>query len=126
MLATRYRNNHSSVSIAARKAWHLRRTPEQIARDKENIRKSHLKRRYGLTLQQYESLLIEQGHKCAVCRREGPNGRGEFHVDHDHLTGKIRGLLCYNCNRALGLLKDDSEIVQALMAYLAKKSQVPA
>ena len=61
---------------------------------------------------------------CAVCRNPettlGNNGRiKNLAVDHDHITGRVRGLLCNNCNRALGLLRDDREVLQRAIDYLA-------
>ena len=79
----------------------------------------HLKRRYDISRTQYESLLQLQGGRCAICRR-GPEGSGKkkLTVDHDHLTGEVRGLLCNHCNVALGNLRDDPLVVRAALAYL--------
>lgn len=60
---------------------------------------------YGITLEQYDRMLEAQNHLCAVCGRP-PNGT-PLHVDHDHQTGVVRGLLCYQCNTVLGLIDDD-------------------
>jgi hypothetical protein len=69
---------------------------------------------YGLTSQDVKALWASQDRRCAICRR--PNVK--FHVDHCHSTGKIRGLLCSNCNTALGLFGDDSERLRSAAAYL--------
>jgi hypothetical protein len=63
-------------------------------------RKSMLKRQYGLTLEDYETMLVTQGGVCKMCG--GPPGKRMLAVDHDHETGKIRGLLCVRCNVGLG------------------------
>lgn len=80
------------------------------------VRKSILKRRFGLTLGTYEALLVKQNGVCAVCERL-PEGR-QLDIDHDHVTGVVRGLLCGSCNRALGQLKEDVVVVEALAGYL--------
>lgn len=77
----------------------------------------------GLTVEQYDTMRESQDGKCACCatptfrRTEGPKGQVD-QVDHCHATGCIRGLLCSNCNTALGLLKEDATRINALMAYL--------
>ena len=73
----------------------------RAARRRSADRKSHLKRKYGLTLEEYDAMLAAQGGVCAICRQPRPEER-TLHVDHDHATGAIRGLLCFTCNNALG------------------------
>lgn len=77
-------------------------------------RKSYLKRKYGITPEEYDRLLAEQDGRCAICRRR-PRDDISFHVDHDHVTGRVRGLLCFPCNNALGDF-DDSPVVLARAA----------
>jgi hypothetical protein len=72
-------------------------------------------RRYGISPAEYDALLAKQGGACAICRRRA---KGRLCVDHCHLTGTIRGLLCHACNRALGALKDDQASLVAALAYL--------
>lgn len=74
--------------------------------------------RYGIDLDQYDELLTRQKGVCAVCARP-PRGRLPLHVDHCHDTGRIRGLLCVGCNRAIGILGDTYEGVARAAAYLA-------
>lgn len=78
-------------------------------------------RRYGLTPERYDEILLAQGGVCAACGQPetGRNQRGpvSMAVDHDHDTGQVRGLLCMRCNRALGMLRDSADIVQALADY---------
>jgi hypothetical protein len=64
-------------------------------------------------------MVAEQGDKCAICGRAEPNGRGRWHIDHDHKTGKVRGLLCNNCNVLLGHAHEDPAILWAAIDYLA-------
>jgi hypothetical protein len=78
-----------------------------------------LRYRYGLTDSDYERMSISQDARCAICQSTTPGlNKPHFHVDHDHLTGAIRGLLCAKCNRALGLFKDDIELLKAAAKYL--------
>src|SRR6476469_6189244 len=67
------------------------------------VRKSHLKRTYGITFEEYDFMLDRQNGVCAICK--GVHGR-RLAVDHNHETGKVRGLLCGSCNAALFLLED--------------------
>jgi Recombination endonuclease VII len=79
------------------------------------VRTGHLKRRFGISAAEYDALLAKQGGACAICRRRS---KYRLCVDHCHLTGRIRGLLCYSCNLALGHLKDDQASLVAALAYL--------
>jgi Recombination endonuclease VII len=71
--------------------------------------------RYGISPAEYDALLAKQNGACAICRRR-PKGR--LCVDHCHVTGRIRGLLCHSCNLALGYLRDDQASLIAAVAYL--------
>ena len=75
-------------------------------------------RKYGLSKEVWETILQKQGGKCAICRTATAGGRGTWHVDHDHKTGKVRGLLCNRCNTGIGSLRDDPTILQAAIVYL--------
>jgi hypothetical protein len=75
---------------------------------------------YGLEQSEYDLILERQRNRCAVCKAKTPGGAGSWHIDHDHLTGQVRGLLCNNCNLAVGLLQDDPEIIRAAARYVAK------
>jgi hypothetical protein len=84
-------------------------------------RRSHLKRKYGLTLEAFDDLLVAQGGGCAICGN--PNADN---VDHDHVTGKVRGILCFNCNIAIGQVEDDEDRLAAAMAYVARDAELTA
>ncbi|AXH71998.1 MAG: recombination endonuclease VII [Podoviridae sp. ctbj_2] len=78
---------------------------------------------YGLTVDKYESMLQDQNHLCAICHTEGFIMNKERHkmklvVDHCHTTGVVRGLLCHNCNRALGLFQDSQVNLTTAINYL--------
>jgi hypothetical protein len=84
-----------------------------------STRNYHLKRRYGLTEDDVKQLIEQQGGVCAICAEAKPE-----HVDHCHVTGKVRGVLCFNCNGGLGQFKDDiSRLINAI-AYLEEKSWI--
>lgn len=88
-------------------------------RTKDIVRKYILKKKYGITVADYQRLLVLQGGRCAICRSDKPGGRGlRFYVDHDHVTGKTRGLLCIRCNTGIGGLRDNVLILRAAIAYL--------
>jgi hypothetical protein len=90
--------------------------------DKKYMDEYHLLIDFGLTTAQYNKMLEDQEGRCAICYKyetRMQNGKlGRMSVDHDHKTGKIRGLLCNNCNRALGLLGDCIGTLQTAIDYL--------
>jgi len=73
---------------------------------------------YGLTSEQFEALLCEQAGRCKVCDDPLGAGRCQMHVDHDHVTGQVRGLLCHGCNVAIGCAKDSPGRLRLMAAYL--------
>jgi hypothetical protein len=76
--------------------------------------------RYGLSKAVFNNLLDKQKGVCAICGKPGWNGKRP-QVDHDHITGKVRGLLCNGCNAALGHIKDYPKIARAMIKYLSRK-----
>lgn len=80
-------------------------------------RRENLKRKFGITPETYDLMLSAQGGRCAICaeKNEGPRA---FAVDHNHQTGKVRGLLCHNCNIGLGNLKDSKHLLLLAIKYL--------
>ncbi len=76
--------------------------------------------RYGISPAEYEELLEEQLCCCACCGSSDPKRKAGFVIDHDHNTGKIRGLLCHNCNIGIGLLGDSISGLNAAINYLRK------
>src|ERR1035437_4775008 len=76
--------------------------------------------KYGVTDEWYQAVLAAQSGGCSICKAKKPGGRGSWHVDHDHSTGKNRGLLCHSCNLLLGHAKDSTEILQNAIDYLNK------
>jgi ERCC4-type nuclease len=85
----------------------------------ESSRRAHLKRAFGITLEDYNNLFEKQGGVCKICQQKEKSKINNFlSVDHSHLTGKIRGLLCSDCNRGLGLLKDSKQNLINAVKYL--------
>lgn len=75
----------------------------------------YLRRKYNLTVEEYKALLAKQGNCCAICKKGSKRG---LHIDHDHLTGEVRALLCSPCNSGLGMFKDDIRLLAQAIVYL--------
>lgn len=91
---------------------------------------AYLKRTYKIDIDKYEEMLEEQNHRCKICGGEGflmdpKRHKIKLVVDHCHATGAVRGLLCHNCNRALGLFKDDIDVLSSAIAYLEGATTIP-
>ena len=89
-------------------------------RSAEVSRNKYLRRKYGLDQTQLETMVAAQNGECANpgCTTPVASGGSSSHIDHDHKTGKIRGVLCQKCNQALGLLDEDKARIQGLVQYL--------
>lgn len=100
----------------AEEAKRYRENPETKARMQIRARNYNLKKEYGLTFEEVQILQSNQNNQCKICKKEmqKPN------VDHCHKTGKIRGLLCWNCNIGLGYFKDNIENLQNAITYLGE------
>lgn len=90
-------------------------------------REYHLKKSYNLSLEDYRSILESQNGVCVICGKEETlKLRGvtkPLHVDHNHRTGKVRGLLCNECNSGLGRFKDNIELLQSAIQYLRERDE---
>ena len=95
------------------KPCHNARSRESRRRLYGGSRHYHLKRRYGIGAAEVDALIRGQGGVCPICGRESPE-----HVDHDHATGRVRGVLCFNCNGGLGQFADDVDRLAAAIVYL--------
>ncbi|MGQ0824388.1 MAG: endonuclease VII domain-containing protein [Actinomycetota bacterium] len=93
----------------------------ESGKKKLSDRKSHLKRKYGLTLDDFDLMLAAQGGGCAICGE-----RNADNVDHNHTTGVVRGILCFNCNAAIGQLGEDSNRLAAAISYLDRDDELAA
>ena len=97
------------------------RIAKQYNRKKPWIRmKSKLKAKYNITMEEYYDLYEKQGGRCAGCGRITGEAGWKLSVDHDHITGRIRGLLCVDCNLAVGSAKDSPIVLRQLALYLER------
>jgi len=96
----------------------------QCAETAKSLREAF--RRYGITMQEYRRRWLQQNGVCAVCRQPERTERNRLlTIDHDHVSGHVRGLLCSQCNRAIGLLQDDPKVIAAAAAYVKRHRQMP-
>lgn len=82
--------------------------------------KSRIKGTYGITEQEYSKMFLDQEGKCGICFSALIFRDRATHIDHNHETGIVRGLLCHNCNTAIGLLKEDTEIMKNAIKYMSE------
>jgi Recombination endonuclease VII len=105
-------------------AWRVKQGPEKLAERhsadyRSYKRERHLISTFGITAAQYDAMLLEQHNGCALCSRPDlPTKR--LAVDHDHVTGKIRALLCDRCNRGIGLMDEDTARLRAAADYIER------
>jgi len=110
----RYRNTEKYRAKVRRNSAKRRANPDHA----DYVRIYGWQRHYGLTLDQYHALFESQNEHCAICRRIPKR----FHVDHDHKTGRVRGLLCDFCNRLLGQAHDSVSVLQSAIRYLERSA----
>jgi len=116
-------------------AWEKANSNKRRAREQawkksnpDKIRDRTLRRRFGITLEQYNQILISQNDVCKICSKPETafdsinNKVRSLAVDHCHKTNKVRGLLCSNCNTAIGLLQDDPQLTQSATDYLRSET----
>jgi len=101
-----------------KKKFEVDRRAEQKANDPHFDRRRDLKRKYGMTLEDWDELFESQNRSCKICGTDSPGGKGFWHVDHDHTTNEVRGILCNGCNTGLGHFKDSLENLKKAQEYL--------
>lgn len=116
----RWAEKHPEKRAAHARATERRYRAKHPERVKKSFRGWVLRSKYGITHEDYDIMLVMQDNRCAICRTDVPGGRGTFHVDHDHVTGKVRELLCHGCNLMLGAGKDDPKVLSAGADYLTR------
>lgn len=115
-------SQHKYCSTECRNAWHYNRWKSNGGkRDKVKTKSYWLKHEYGITLEEYNQLLLAQNNACAICKRTEPTGYN-WHVDHCHTKGSIRGLLCSKCNQGLGLFEDNLAVLKEAIKYLEDRT----
>ena len=116
-----YRLAHKDeLNARARKAYaedDEYRARRRLAGNKWYRREERLKQVYGLSMQDYDAMVAQQGGVCAICKRQPDR---PLFVDHCHASGKVRGLLCHPCNAAIGFMRDDDIVAAAATDYLRK------
>jgi hypothetical protein len=91
----------------------------------DKVLNKRYKERYDITYEEYKEMLKEQNHKCYICGVDEVDSRdGKLCVDHCHTTGKVRKLLCHNCNCGLGHFSDDPELLKKAAVYLEDTDKV--
>jgi len=99
------------------------RAKKWYAENPERRRNTRYLQMFGITLDDYNRMLEEQGGVCVICGTDTPIGVGKhFSVDHCHTTGDVRGLLCTNCNTGIGLFKDDPATLKSAIKYLSDRN----
>lgn len=112
---TGYRNQCKNCRSIIASKWKTKNL-EKDGRVRAN---GHLRRRYGITLDDYDKMLAKQNGKCAICNGTYiSEGKTRFSVDHCHTTSKVRGLLCNNCNSGIGKFNEDIETMKKAIEYI--------
>lgn len=116
----RYNKRRMDLKFAAEDRERSRRfRKEKPELSRWYVTNATLKKKYGITLEEYNDLLRQQNNLCAICSRKCSTGN-KLAVDHCHNTGKIRGLLCQGCNTSLGKMNDDPDLLRKAIDYLEK------
>jgi hypothetical protein len=110
-------NARSRASHAAHRQHRLERQRQWWRSIGPQRRRGQQLKQYGITLEAYEKLLERQGSACAICREKFI---ATPHLDHCHLTGRVRGLVCRRCNTGLGCFRDDESVMLAAITYLRR------
>jgi hypothetical protein len=111
----RYYQKNKEKENARSRAYYAANREDQI----EKAKARNLLRQYGITKEQRDQMAASQSGKCAVC------GLGKkLHIDHDHSTGKVRAMLCDNCNKGIGMFMDDPQLLSAAAQYVFVHSGV--
>lgn len=133
--------NFRKVTVKHRNRWHYRsicrdcdRAWEKARREKDGMwHRAHLVRKYGITMDDYEAIKASQGGGCAICgldetRAIGQGARAKekmyLSVDHDHETGKVRGLLCGHCNMGIGHFRDNPALLAKAAMYISQAANI--
>jgi hypothetical protein len=120
----RRRANCRTCDSVRHKAWRIRNREHLRRYDRQRWRKTdrwnqHIWRRYGISVADYNAMLQAQDGKCAICNSCEAGGNSvRFHVDHDHASGSVRGLLCSRCNRLIGAAEESGTILGSALRYL--------
>lgn len=115
------RNREKTINPLTGKTNYTKKYNQYPVYSKEYYRNSTLKRKYNITLDIYNQMVIDQDNACAICNRHINDLPKNLDVDHDHITGEVRGLLCGKCNMGLGYFQDDIDIMNKAISYIITK-----
>jgi hypothetical protein len=107
-----------SANSTAKQEYNKQWRKNNPDRAKAHRRKSDLKRRYNLTYDEYKQMFISQNNCCKICGKDSPGTKLGWHIDHDHSTNRVRGVLCHQCNNILGKVKDSIPYLEKFIQYL--------
>lgn len=97
-------------SLIKMKSWYRQNT--------YNVRSSKLRSKFGISRAEYEEMAKNQNYRCLICSKHQSELKRGLAVDHCHISGQIRGLLCNRCNRGIGMLNDDTNTIENALAYI--------
>ena len=127
----RYHASNREKALTAQKRWREMNREYEAQRSKgyhsanpHVQRRSGLKRRYGLTLEAWDAMFESQGKRCGCCGSSDPGG-GQWHTDHEHLTGLVRGILCRHCNHMLTRFNGEDRLLKGV-EYLRRHAPMTA
>lgn len=100
--------------LERKRIWYRENKEKSVA----SARHSYYTRKYGITPEEAVAMFEAQGSVCKICKSDTPGSSKNWHVDHCHSTGKVRGILCNHCNLMLGYAKDNQQILCAAIEYL--------
>jgi hypothetical protein len=109
----KYKNSRHCVACTITHMNQWRKTPK----GKSYFQTANREKRYGLSENDFNRMLVQQNHKCSICY----NALTHPHVDHDHITGKVRGVLCGKCNKGLGFFSDNVTLLRSAITYLEEE-----
>lgn len=100
---------------------HNQKARDRAREHKESTRRKIMFKKYGWTLEFFQSVLERNGNRCQICKLEFDGStKNQPNIDHDHKTGMVRGVLCRSCNTGIGHLKDSPDIMRSAIDYLDK------
>ena len=117
----RYRAAHPETMAAKKEKFkldHPHYAGECYRRDPDSHKARVNKYKYGITPEEHDQLFVKQDGRCAICGKDQCEIKKPLGIDHDHITGKIRGLLCDDCNNMIGRAHDNTEILMEAVVYL--------
>ena len=116
------RAHSQTEGYKARKAlWQEKRRQWRFSKDgRDEYYALNIQKLYGITLQDYYAMRDEQNGQCAICGKHESSFKKRLGVDHCHKSGKVRGLLCFHCNHAIGKLDDSPKLLRTAADYLER------